>query len=287
MTSQITLSSGRRLSFDEYGDPKGAPAFYFHGWPSSAVQGVLMDGVAKEFGLRVISPDRPGMGGSDFHPGRRLLDWPPLLAELAAHLGWEKFHVFGVSGGGPYALVTAHAMPERVLSVSVVCGAPPLKQLGTRDLFWIYRLILVIRKWCPSLLGLVFAIGTRISHRRPDQIPMRWLLSLLHEADREVLHTAENLDVIAEGFRESLASGVPSVMHDADMYLTDWGYDLADIRVPVHFWHGKEDRNIPWTYAEKIAAQIPITTTQWFDGDGHYSLAVRRCREVARLAMGK
>ncbi|HCN76497.1 MAG TPA: alpha/beta hydrolase, partial [Verrucomicrobiales bacterium] len=98
----LTLSNGLTLGYAEYGDPAGAVMFYFHGWPSGRVQGELMHEAGLKFGLRIIAPDRPGIGLSDFQPRRRLLDWPPVLEELAAHAGAEKFHVLGWSGGGPY-----------------------------------------------------------------------------------------------------------------------------------------------------------------------------------------
>lgn len=283
----LTLSSGRKLAYAEYGDPNGAPAFYFHGWPSSGVQGSLMDQAGRELGVRIISPDRPGLGESDFHPGRHLLDWPPLLGELADHLGWHKFHVFGVSGGGPYVLATAHAMPERLLTASIVCGAPPLYLFGTQDLFWPYRVVLVVRRHLNFMMGSVFRTGARISDQKPGEVPMRWLLAMLNPADQRVMSDERNLHVISEGFRQSIRQSVKHVQADADIYLEDWGIDLRAIRHPIHLWHGREDQNIPFGYAERLAALLPEAITHWTDDDGHYSLAVSRGRDVAATALGK
>ena len=225
------------------------------------------------------------MGSSDFHEGRRLLDWPPLLMELAQHLGWEKFHVFGVSGGGPYTLATAHALPERVLSVNVICGAPPLRLLGMQDMFWPYRAVLALRRRLPWLLNPVFGIGALVSNRRPDQWPLNWAIAMLSAQDREVLGNVETHRIMMGGFRESLRQGMAGVQADGDLFLSDWGFDLHAIRVPVHFWHGKADRNISWTYAQKVAAMIPQAVTHWTEGDGHYSLPVLRTEEIVRLAL--
>lgn len=281
----LTLASGRRLAFEHFGDPDGTPAFYFHGWPSSKVQGAVMDEPGRKLGLHVVAMDRPGIGGSDFHEGRRLLDWPPLLTELADHLNWPRFHVFGVSGGGPYALVTAHQMPERVLSVNVICGAPPLRDLGTRELFWVYRVVLAVRNRAPRLLAPLFKAGVAASRLPVDRWPMNWALKVLNQRDREVLTDPVLGPIVAEGFRQSVLSGVPRVQADGDIYSSDWAFDLREIRVPVHFWHGKADKNIPWTYAQKVAALIPKATTHWTEDDGHYSMAVLRAEEVARVAL--
>ena len=102
----LRLETGTQLAFDEYGDPGGAPVFFCHGWPSSRTMAELTDKAASELGLRIISPDRPGIRDSNFHPNRTLLDWPPLLRELAAHLQIDKFKILAISGG---ASITAAA----------------------------------------------------------------------------------------------------------------------------------------------------------------------------------
>jgi pimeloyl-ACP methyl ester carboxylesterase len=283
--SIISLASGRRLAFDTYGDPAGRPCFYFHGWPSSRQQGKLMHTLGQELGLCIVAPDRPGIGESEFHDGRRLLDWPPVLAELAAHLGWERFHVFGVSGGGPYALVTAYAMPERVLSTSLVCGAPPLRLLGTRELFWVYRWALVVRQWMPWMLGLVLKIALLFSRCKPTQWPLRWLVAFMGSRDRLALQDEVAYAAIIESFRGAMRSGPRGVQADADVYLQDWAFNLSHITVPVHVWHGGSDENIPMSYARQVTAMLPCAITHFVAEEGHYSLPVMRAREIAMTAM--
>jgi len=141
----LTLANGLKLGYAEYGDPRGEVAFYFHGWPSSRIQGSLFDAAAKQHGVRLICPDRPGIGLSDFQPGRTLFDWPETLTQLASHIGADNYHVIGWSGGGPYVLVTALMLPKRLLSASIICGAPPLKFLGDREMFWLYRVMIQLR----------------------------------------------------------------------------------------------------------------------------------------------
>src|SRR3954454_11435984 len=79
-----------QIAAEECGDPSGAPVFFFHGWPSSRLQGQGFGAAAQELGLRIISLDRPGIGCSAYCADRRLLDWPPAVAEIARQLGLEK-----------------------------------------------------------------------------------------------------------------------------------------------------------------------------------------------------
>ena len=168
-----------------------------------------MDEAGKRHGLRIISPDRPGIGLSDFHAGRELGDWPGVMLELAAHVGAEKFHLLGWSGGGPYVLVTARAMPERLLSATILCGAPPLTFLGYEHMFWLYRLMIRLRHAFPTVLGLLLRAGERVSQGEPDRAPLKWLLGMLGPADRAVLARREVFEVVRAGILEALLFGTP------------------------------------------------------------------------------
>ena len=103
-------ANGDRVAFSEYGVVDGVPVIFCHGWPSSRIMAELTDDAARELRVRIISPDRPGIVGSSFVRGRRLVDWPPLVRELADFLGIDKFRIMAISGGAPYAYVAAWAI---------------------------------------------------------------------------------------------------------------------------------------------------------------------------------
>src|SRR3990172_1314809 len=104
----VRLPDGRKLAYAEFGPPDGHPVLYFHGAPSSRLEPLFLgDAELVRLGLRVIAPDRPGMGGSDFQPGRGFSHWPADVVALADALGLGKFGVFGVSGGGGYVSACA------------------------------------------------------------------------------------------------------------------------------------------------------------------------------------
>src|SRR5262245_6775495 len=143
----LTLKTGGRLAYVEYGSAAGTPLLFFHGWPSSRTMGELTDVVARELNVRVISPDRPGICDSTFQPNRTLLDWPGVVEQLANELGIERFHILAFSGGAPYAYVTALKMAERVRAIAIVSGAVPFADLSDhsgllplyRWMMWFYR----------------------------------------------------------------------------------------------------------------------------------------------------
>jgi pimeloyl-ACP methyl ester carboxylesterase len=287
MDHVITLSNGLRLGYAEYGDPRGEVAFYFHGWPSSRLQGYLFDELAKKHGMRLICPDRPGIGLSDPQPGRTLADWQQTLTELAAHVGADNWHVIAWSGGGPYVLASALLMPKRLLSASIICGAPPLKFLGDREMFWIYRLLIQLRKLLPTVLGGILKLGAVIARMKPGCFVHRVLLKMLGAEDRRVLSDPKVFKVVCEATLGALERPAADVIADADIYLSEWGFEVSRITVPIHFWHGKQDRNIDWTYTQRLASLLPHATARFSEHDGHYSLPVTHAERIITTAMQK
>src|SRR5438477_6794387 len=156
----LSLSGGGSVAVSEYGAPSGAPVVFCHGWPSSRTMAQLTDDAARELNLRIISPDRPGIRHSAFHANRKLLDWPPLIAEVADNLDIANFRMLAVSGGAPYALATAWAMPQRVRAISIVSGAPPIADLADRaGLFPLYRWMLFFYRKQPEVLRRSFQLA--------------------------------------------------------------------------------------------------------------------------------
>src|SRR5206468_2751202 len=129
---EIRLRDGRSLAYAEYGSARGLPIIHCHGTPSSRVEGDLTFSgtVATELGVRIIVPDRPGMGRSDFQPGRRIVDWPDDVLALATALEFDTFAVLGSSGGAPYAAACGVLIPERVRVAGLLGGVAPVDAPG-------------------------------------------------------------------------------------------------------------------------------------------------------------
>jgi pimeloyl-ACP methyl ester carboxylesterase len=276
-----TLPDGRKICYAEYGDPRGRPLYYFHGWPSSRLQGKLLHGIGLEQGIRIIAADRPGIGKSSPQEHRTLRDWPPLLTQLADHLGHDQFLVMGVSGGGPYALAAAHWLPERVLAASVVGGAPPLREFPDRsDLLFPYRILLRLRPIAPLVMTPLLPLSRYIASQNPTDAPLRWCFRWVSPCDREAINNHEDLQVVMGSFREGVLQGGTQVIRDADIYTSDWGIEFEQIRTPIDLWHGAQDRNLPLSMIRQIASRIPSATTHWLENEGHYSLPINRSPEI-------
>jgi pimeloyl-ACP methyl ester carboxylesterase len=277
----LQLESGAQMAFGEYGDPNGAPVFFCHGWPSSRTMAELTHDAARNLGVRIISPDRPGIRDSNFHPNRTLLDWPPLMRELTMHLGIDRFRILAISGGAPYAYVTAWAMPQRVEAVAVVSGAPPIAELNDRGgLLTLYNRLLALRGSRPGLLRALFHIARPFASMK---LPIRvrpLLLKILQPCDANVLRDSKSFEACFESARQAWRSSAAGVMTDAEIYAKPWGFSLEEVCVPVRLWHGKKDRTFSFRLAEQIATRLPNCEFHLVEGAGHYSLPIRHTHEI-------
>jgi pimeloyl-ACP methyl ester carboxylesterase len=280
-TDKLTLRNGTIVALSEYGDPRGAPVFFCHGWPSSRTMAELAHDAALELGARIISPDRPGIRDSQFQPERRLLDWPPLLNEIADHFGIDRVRILAISGGAPYAYATGWMTPERVEKISIVSGAPPLDELQDLDgLLPIHRQMLRLRASRPGLLRSLFYLARPFVAMR---MPIRFrplLLKFLQPCDANVLRESRAFDICFESARQAWRSSANGVMTDAEIYATPWGFALEEVRVPVALWHGTKDRTFAHRLAQGVAARLPNCEFHLIEGAGHYSLPIRFIREI-------
>jgi len=281
----VKLKNGAIIAFEQYGDASGVPVIFCHGWPSSRTMARLTDEAARGLGVRIISPDRPGISGSSLQPNRKLSDWPQVVERLANHLGIEKFRMLAISGGAPYAYATARAMPERVRAIAIISGAVPVVDLVDRQgLLRLYRWMLALYQRSPRLLRKLFLMARPILSLRPPVRfrPLVLKMLMLQTCDEESLRDSAAFEAVFESQRRAWRESAEGVMIDAQIYAQPWGFPIEEVRVPVRLWHGKQDRAFSARLAEDIANRLPNCEARFVDGAGHYSLPIRYMRQILR-----
>ena len=277
----LTLKSGGRLAYCEYGDRAGIPVLFFHGWPSSRTMAELTDHAARELGVRIISSDRPGIRDSSFQENRKLIDWPDVVQQLADHLEIGQFHILAFSGGAPYAYVAAWALPERVRAISVVSGAVPFAEMADHSgLLPLYRWMIWFYGHQPRLLRALFYAARPIVSLRTSLRMARKLLRTLPPSDAEALRDDAAFNICFESQRKAWGGSADGIMTDAHIYGVPWGFRLEDVNVPVRLWHGKQDRAFSFRLAEEVAKRLPNCAARFIDNDGHFSLPIRHMHEI-------
>jgi len=279
----VHLNDGAVVEFQEYGDPTGTPVLFCHGWPSSRTMAQLADEPARSLGLRIISPDRPGICGSSMQLDRKLSDWPRVVGQLVDNLGIGEFRILAISGGAPYAYATAVAMPERVRAIAVAGGVIPFAELKDfKGLLPLYRWMLAFYRSRPQLLRQLFRLAKPfLSFRAPVRLrPLLLKMLLLRPCDAASLRDDAAFEAIFESQRRAWRGSAEGVMIDAQIYAQPWGFGVQDVRVPVRLWHGIEDRAFAVRLAEEIANRFPDCKARFIPNEGHYSLPIRHMREI-------
>lgn len=289
VTREVTvlrLEDGRELAFAEYGDPNGTPVIGFHGTPGSHRQAGPCDGEARAAGVRLISPDRPGYGHSTFDRHRRLVDWPRDVAQLADHLGLERFGVFGVSGGGPHAAACAHGLGARLLGAAIVSGvAPPDVPGAHQNMMRMNQLNFALARQSSLLVWPMMASMLFVMRNFPDRA-IDSMLNSLPEADRHVLTRREIADMFLEEARLGGPTAARAAAQDFALFARPWRFRLEDIALPVHVFHGDVDVNVPLSHGRAQADRIPNAKLHLFPGEGHM-LFFDHAREILAAAAGR
>lgn len=281
MQRTVHTPDGRVLAVEESGDPGGKAVLVHGGTPNSRH---LYDDHARdaaERGLRLISYDRPGYGGSSSQPGRTVADCASDARTICADLGIERLAMWGISGGGPHVLACAALLPDLVTAAASLASLAPYGADGL-DYF--------------AGMGQdnvddtqLFFADNAAARARTDQFRDEFLAaspddlsagmqSLLTPTDAAVLK-GELAKFMAYSMQDGLAAGSQGWWDDNCLVLP-WGFDVADISIPVLLLHGMEDMFVPFGHGEWLAAHIPGVEARLLAEDGHLTLLENRVPEV-------
>jgi len=284
VTRIITLSDGRDLAYEEYGDPGGTPVLSFHGGLSSRLDAAPADGAARALGVRLISPDRPGMGRSTYQEGRRLLDWPGDVVQLTAVLDIDRFAVMGWSCGGAYAAACAARLGGRVTAAALLASAVPLDQFGTtRGLTADDRMLLFLVRRAPWLAAALMRLTIGAAS---DTLLFKEVARSFPPVDRAVLTEQPSPSQAVAFVRESMRHGTKGGLQDYRIFGDPWGFELEEITAPVHLWEGSDDHTGPPAYREFLLRHIPRVDLTLVPNEGHLSLLPHHARSILQELLG-
>lgn len=228
---------------------------------------------------------RPGYAGSERLKGRTYADSPPDTAALADELGADRFYVLGHSGGGGPALADAAFLPDRVRAVAASATLAPRFEMGVG--------------WMDGLEG---ANGPEVEALCAGEPVLRQLLDEEAKQMRKVRSGADVLsnpefdkyygpadrvclagdllDFVVEANPRAVSHGVDGWIDDDFAFFGDWGFELAEVAVPVTIWQGGQDRIIPVAHAEWLAENVAGARLHLLPEDGHVSLLHKHFGEM-------
>lgn len=250
----LHLPDGRTLGYATYGADHGPIVIVLDG-PASRGLARAAGLAAASIGIRLVAPDRPGTRASSAAPGRGIADWPADHAALLDALGAQRAGILAQSGGTPYAIAAAAALPERTTAIASLGPVAPFDEpASVKELGGELRAGVRLARRAPWLLRAVLRRFARAAEKDPKQMA-RKLAEGLPPADTRVLEDPALWAIHEQATAEILAAW-PAFAHEIGVMARPWGVDPADVRVPVSFWSGSHDTRHPTAQARRLAAAI-------------------------------
>lgn len=272
--TSLVLPDGRLLAYTDCGDSQGDLVMYFHGAPSSRFDLVRFDEDFAARSVRLVSPERPGYGGSSPIATRTRADWANDVAALADHLGHDRFAVMGASSGGPYAIACAALLPERVVGAAAIAAVTDMAWAGAWESLFEFEVTLMRRgdfadivRWCEDNLG-------------TDGAKFADVALPLGAADLAYLDSPEEKVSIA-AWSVPFTQGICGYAQDIELQSHPWEFSTSSIRARVTVVHGHEDGIVSTSHARHTASLIPGAILEILPGHGHLSILVE-CPRVAQ-----
>ena len=267
----LALSAGRTLHvYDAGPDDSGRLAvFWHHGTPNIGAPPAPLFPAADRLGIRWVSYDRPGYGGSSPHHGRDAASAAADVSDVADALGLSRFAVMGHSGGGPHVLACGTLLPDRV--IAVVCGSG-LAPISAEGLNWFAGMH-------PSGAAELRAATEGRAALERYLTSARFDPEQFTPADHAAL--AGPWAWLGQVAGQAIEAGIGGAVDDNLAYVAPWGFDPGQMRTPVLYLQGGQDRIVPSSHAGWLAGHTPSAELWLRPDDGHVSVL-----GAAETAMG-
>lgn len=265
----VERPGGRQVAWATWGELAGRPLLQFHGTPGSRLPPSPGPGIYRSLNAHVVTFDRPGYGQSSADRDRTLLSVADDALAIADGLGWQRFSVLGISGGGPHALALGSRAAERIVELGLAVGATPTELVDPDDLIALNRegRRRALEEGRESLEDFLAEPARHIASDPSGAIDAAMEDAPL--VDREMLNDPKIRAMLAESLREAFSSGPQGWFDDSWCLATSWGFELSDITTPVRMWYGELDRNVPLTAVQKMASQLRVASLEILPGVGH------------------
>lgn len=269
-TRHLALRDGRNLSYTDTGSGESGTWIHCHGIPGSRHELALISSDSWPTGIRVIVPDRPGYGGSSPHPRYDLAQHSADIRHLADHLGLERFSVSGFSGGGVFAMATAHDLGERIEKLAIT--ATPAPALMSNP--FAYASELTANAWQaainnPEALALELQSLTESSERLSQA-----LLDAAGESETHYFSTAPRKQAFSANIDTALAQGpaaaATALARDSGLIADPWPFSPANLTLPIRITHGRSDNLVHYQHQRALISFMPDAESSLVDDAGHY-----------------
>jgi pimeloyl-ACP methyl ester carboxylesterase len=227
------LQNGRGLAWSEWGAETGQPVLFISGAGTAGSLGFGAD-CLDELNIRLIAPDRPGLGGSDPDPGKALQSVADDFGDLIGHLGAGAIPVAAVSQGVPFALALAAGGP--VSRLAVVSGQDEL----SRPEFFsnlpdqLQQMVRDAKHNPDALIAMLEGFAD------PDSF-LEFIISTSSELDQAIYSSEPFHSAFKSALERGFAQGPTGYALDTVAAMGPWAFTWDAITCPVDLWYGGKD----------------------------------------------
>jgi pimeloyl-ACP methyl ester carboxylesterase len=287
----VRSEDGRELEVLRSGAADGYPLLWFGGTPSEGSGIPHVTRAVTDRNWQLVSYSRPGYAGSTVRPERTVADAAWDAVAVLDHLGLDRFVTLGWSGGGPHALACAALLPDRCAGAATLASVAPYDVEG---LDWLngmapenHEEFGAAAESLPALTIYLEEQASGLANVTGEEVTAA-LGGLVSEVDREAL-IGELAESVAATMRGAVSAGIAGWRDDDIAFVKDWGFDVSAITSPVSIWQGQQDRMVPFTHGQWLAAHIPGARLHLQPDQGHLSLFAQSPRiidDLEELASG-
>lgn len=251
------FKDGRQLAYREYGDPEGQVVLGFHEGSGSSLLPPGNHDIAKELGLRILCPERPGFGLSDPVPDYHYDVVADDMVEWLDDLGVESLKIYSILSGALFGVATALKLGDRVKMIFINSGRMIGNPSQEDNLVNRFRARLMGHPW---LVDTFFSIlRARISKNMMGRFIRRTVNSSPSDGAFLGRHP-EAMDFIATYVIESVAVSSKGVSEEIKMFAREQPLDITDLSCRVVIWHGEDDTLSPFEnllpHFEKFSPEV-------------------------------
>lgn len=266
---KVKLSDGRYIAYKEYGPSKGYPVLFFHNALGSRFQIHPDHSILKKLNIRMIVPERPGFGLSDYYKNRQLRDWPRDLEYLTQKLKLTKFSILSFGAGSPYAIACCEHFGGRIKSVALCSPVPEFIDaydiLSTRTSWGAAYLLLA--RLSPSLTE---RISSLVLQHSPEIYYENGVYPNLSDADKELYDDPQFKDMMVKAFSASFNNRARTWASDLFITTNPWNFDYSKLEHAIQFWYGEDDPWISSSLIELYLDQFPNGKKHFLPKESHW-----------------
>lgn len=268
---RVERADGRTIVVGDIGAPDARPILFCHGGNDCRLEALWIADAVAAAGVRMVTPDRPGFGGSTHDPRRTFVSWVDDARVVLDQLELERVDVVGLSGGGPHALALAARLPERIGRVDVVASPCPWQVSGfMRGLWPPIAITYLAARYAPTWIfrGLQRAMNDPARN-------VRYASRMPAPDARLLLGRAEVSAALVRSVSEAHAQGFDGAVHEWRLYTRPWGFEVGEIQRPVRLWYGDSDGMAPPAMGRWLAEHIDGSTLEVVPDRAHLSIFVQ------------